>query len=429
MFTTVFTAVFTAVLMCVSIASANPFFVGRFDGLLGGPLDTRPFALYWNPANLDTKGTHIDLHIGLISRQASYDRVLPEDTPDIIKEINGGLGTTSSLGMLPSLAAQWGGVVNGIRVGAGGGVYIARAGTSNWDRHPEAPAEYPGAYDGPQRWSVLSTSMVLIDYALGTSVGWGPISLGVALNYVQATLSTSKASNVDNSDDVVDSDGALKEGRIFLDDATGDDLHLTAGGRLELSDFTFGLSWRQAVNYQLEGKSYILFGSIETDAQAGVDLQVAHSFLGSVGWRANNMLTLRVEVEQQGWSIMDQQTIINLEGGEKLKTLQRNFKDTMAYRLRSDLMLSKRFTLHLGLSFEEGATPKDFHESGLAENDQIEGGIGVTWSFSPHLNVHSTFFWQQFFDQEVTQSIQAPSTNGKYTDRRQYLTFNLQWTL
>ena len=31
---------------------ANPFFVGRFNGLLGGPLDQSSFALYWNPAGI-----------------------------------------------------------------------------------------------------------------------------------------------------------------------------------------------------------------------------------------------------------------------------------------------------------------------------------------------------------------------------------------
>jgi hypothetical protein len=420
-------------LLCVGIepkpASSNPFFVGRFDGLIGGPLDTRPFALYWNPANLDTEGLHVDLHLGLIGRQASYLRALPADTPEELVEANGGMGTTSSGGVLPSLAVQWGRASkSGLRYGLGGGVYIARAGTADWDRHPDAPTAYPGAYDGPQRWSALSTYMLVLNYSLGTSIGYGPLSIGAALSYAQARLSTTKASNADQTDDLVNGDGDLKEGRVFLDDAQGDGLHLTLGARVDWAPISIGISWRQEVVYQLEGETTILFADAETNANAGVELQVAGNWLGSVGWTVNKALRLRFEVERQLWSLMDQQIITNLEGDDTLLILERHFKDTMAYRTRADWSVAEALTIHFGGSFEEGATPDEYHEPGLSEYDHVQGGVGVTWALSSSLSLHSSLIWQHFFDRVVTTSAQKPSTNGTYKDDRQYLATNLMWT-
>ncbi len=412
-------------------ASASPFFVGRFDGLIGGPLSARPFALYWNPAGLTARGLALDAHLGLIARQGTYDRTVPADTPPEVAAVNAGLGTTSSQGALPSLAGRWGGRAGDVRFGLGAGAYIARAGTSNWDRNPSAPAAYPGAYDGPQRWGALSTSMLLLNYSLGGAVGWGPLDVGVSLSYVSASLSTAKASNADKSDDLLDSQGNIKEGRIFLKDATGGGLHLGAGARLSLKRYKLpvqlGVAWRQGVSYDLEGQSFVLFGDTESTARARVNLPVASSLLGSVGVRVAKPLTLRLEYERQGWSVLDVQRIINVDNGEELLPLERYFRDTNAYRARLDVRVAKGLKLHAGFAYEEGATPAQYHEPGLAENDQVEGGVGVTWRFTPSLELHSSFMWQHFFKQTVTDSAQKPALNGVYTDDRQYLTFDLTW--
>ena len=236
------TRLFALILIYTSISlmtsyevKANPFFVGRFNGLLGGPLDQSAFSLYWNPANLYTETSKINLHIGVISRQASYDRLLPSDTMPDQAKANGGLATTSALGAIPSFAFHSGLKLNDdFRLGYGAGIYIARAGTANWDRDPEASSEYPGAYDGSQRWSALSTFMLLVNYAGGVSLEYDRFSIGAALSYVDTTLSTTKAANADKSDELTNPDGELKEGRIFLDSAQGSDLNATFGFSLDL---------------------------------------------------------------------------------------------------------------------------------------------------------------------------------------------------
>lgn len=407
---------------------ANPFFVGRFDGLTGGPLHQGAFALYWNPANLYSDHTEFDLFTGIIARQARYDRELPEDTPEDVAAANGGEATTSAFGAVPSLAFRTGVLVDDLRIGVGGGVYIARAGTADWDRHRDADVQYPGAYDGPQRWSALSTFMLVVNYAAGLSVGMGPLSLGAALSYSDGRLSTTKAANDDQSDDLVNQDGFLREGRIFLDDARGDVLSSTFGAYFEMAGFELGYSWRLPVIYEMEGTAHILYETAETTVTAQVELQVAESHHISAGYKLGH-LRLRAEYEFQGWSLMDEQDIKNADNGRSLIKLQRRFSDTHAYRLRADYLLTHSLTLHAGISYEDGVSPEEYHEPGLSEHDQLEGGLGATFSFNESLSLHSTFFLQHFFDREVTRSAQSPSTNGNYTDNRQYLTLNLKWRI
>ncbi len=413
-----------------SVTEANPFFVGRFNGLLGGPLDRSAYSLYWNPANLYTDGAKIDLHLGIISRQASYDRAVSEGLSAEEEKVNAGESTTSALGMIPSLAFHSGMILDkDLRLGFGAGIYIARAGTADWDRDPEASSAYPGAYDGPQRWSAMSTFMLLVNYAAGMSLEYGPLAVGAALSYVDTTLSTIKAANADKSDELTDPDGELKEGRVFLDDAVGTEMSSTIGARLDLDQLEIGYAWRLPVTYQLRGKAYVLYSNApETTANAQVQLQVAESHLLSVGYTENEM-RFRIEYERQLWSIMDNQEIINIDNQQELLLLERNFRDTNAYRLRLDYSISERVQLNTGLSYEEGATPEEYHEPGLAEHDQLELGVGITLPLTDSLSLNSSFFYQYFFDRRVSNSRQSPSTDGDYTDQRQYMTFNLKWSL
>ncbi len=422
-----------------STVFANPFFIAKYNGLSGGPLDKSAFSLFWNPARLTHKGFKIDLYTAMISRQATYDRTPldPNADPSVI-DANSGIATTGSIGFVPSLALSKGFKLNSDwHIGIGAGAYIARAGASNWDRRTDAPAQYPGASDGTQRWNTISTNMLIMTYSAGLAVGYKRLSLGVALNYNDVSLSTVRAANPDKSENLVDISGNISEGRIYLKDAVGTALNLTVGLFAKLDqkgDFTMGLAYRRGNNYELKGKGLVTFGTAqETTVLARFPLQVADSIHWSMGIKITPKIRLRPEFEYMNWSVMNEQVATNLEvtladgSRPKLLELKRNFKDTFAYRLRSDFFFAKGLIFHAGIAYETGATPANTHEPGLAENDQIEGAIGASFAFNQNFSISSSFFYQYYFKQTVTQSIQKPHANGTYTDHRQYLTLNLQY--
>jgi long-chain fatty acid transport protein len=419
-------------------AVANPFYVGRYRGLQGGPLDDSGWSVYWNPAQIGAQpGGRFALSLQSIQRHATYDK--PANLNNIPADeaaANAGFNETNAFGIVPAMAGGWSWHTGDLDIGLGGTLFVARAGSSHWEKKPGAPAEFPGAYDGPQRWSTVNTSMVIVSTGVGLGIAHRPTGLSVGvtpvLNLVR--LSTARARNLDSSETLFQPDGRLKEGRILFEDGEASALTWIAGLRWDASDmFSAAATIHTGTTYDLTGTAYIQAGDEpEQSAAARFPLQVAHTVRGSVAIKLVPWLVLRPEFEWSNWSVMDRQPATNDNPddpgyGDELIPIERQFKDTLAARLRLDLPLIDNTTFHLGGGWEQGATPTRTFEPGLAESDSIEAGAGVSavlpWGVS--LAVH--YILQQFDDVTVTDSVQKPTTNGTYTDRRHYVTVDLEF--
>lgn len=416
----------------LSSALANPFYIGRYRGLLGGPLDKSGFAIYWNPANMAAPGSRIALSLQGINRIASYDRTVnPEHTEDE-QAANSGKNTTGAFAVVPALAGSYGFTIGDFDLAVGAAAYVARAGSTNWTRNPGADSRFPGAYDGPQRWSIISTKMIIATGGIGFAAHHKPTRLwfGITPQFNRVTLSTLKARNLDGTDSLLRADGHILEGRVLLKDASATGVTILAGMRWDATDaVSIGISWQQGKNYQLSGKTLLTFSkSEEIRSEANFPMQVAGTLRASVGVQVTERLTLRPEFEWSDWSRMDRQVAIN-DAGDELIAIERNFKDTWTGRLRADFSATKSIDLHGGFGFETGATPVETHEPGLAENHSWELGIGASFALSDRLALSTSFIWHQYLDQTVKNSIQTPTSNGKYTDARQYLSIDLEVAL
>lgn len=416
-------------------ALANPFSSARYRGLMGTSVDVSGWATYWNPAALpQLDEVRISIHAGGVMRQADYDRYVEENgETEETAPFNAGVGMTRARGVVPSISGGAGfNVSEDFNIGVGAAFYIARAGLSNWTRTPGADVEHPGALDGPARWGTISTEMVILSPALafglqhkptGLSIGGGPV-------YNIVSLDLTKARNLDKTTTLRDDNGRLVEGRILLEDGKAQTLTWVVGARWDVDEeLAFAFTWHQGANHQVEGDSYIQFGTAEeTSTRAGFPLQVADHFRLGAQMRTTDWLTMRTEVEYANWSRMDRQDAINIADPERpvLMEIERDFENTLAGRVRGDFLISERVQLHLGFEFETGATPTKTHEPGLAESDNWQAGIGATIELTKHLDLTTHFIWHQYADVEVLDSIQEPTMNGYYTDQRQYLTVDLE---
>ncbi len=429
-----------AALACLTAppALANPFYVGRYRGLAGGPVDDSGWNVYWNPAGIASPGARIALSLQAITRRGTYDK--PADLNGIPPEeaaANAGFNETGALGVVPSMAGSWGWALGAFDLGVGGTVFVARAGTSSWEKKPDRPAEFPGAYDGPQRWATINTAMAIISAGAGLGLKHRPTGLAIGLTPVVnfASLSTIRARNLDTSETLFQPDGSLKEGRILLDDATATALTWIAGLRWDAADwFSLGVTLHTGTTYDLRGRAYIQAGDDPEQAvDAAVPLQVAHTLRGGLAIAPVEWLVLRPEFEFSNWSIADRQTAVNNSPddpgfGDELIPIERQFDDTLAARLKVDIHgLIWNTVVHLGGGYETGATPTRTHEPGLAESDNFELGLGASIALPYDVGLSISYIFQQFDDVTVTDSIQKPTTNGTYTDRRQYLTVDLEF--
>ena len=119
-----------------TVASANPFFIGRFGGVTAGPLNDGAFATYWNPAGLASDGARLQMHLLAVNRHATFDRIAEgNEVPPHLVGVNSGENITGALGVVPSLAFKYGFSKGELDLGLGTMVFIDRAGRTNWRKN------------------------------------------------------------------------------------------------------------------------------------------------------------------------------------------------------------------------------------------------------------------------------------------------------
>ena len=151
-----------------------------------------------------------------------------------------------------------------------------------------------------------------------------------------------------------------------------------------------------------------------------------HTLRLESAFRLTESLTLRPQYAWMQWSIFERQQAINADNGEVVLSQERFFNDVQAFKLAVDWLATKAVTLHFSAQFETNATPIRTFEPGLAESENWEFGLGLSLPLSESLALGASFTWQQFADVEVSNSVQKPTMNGAYTDRRQYVTIDLE---
>ena len=417
-----------------TLSSANPFHIGRFGGIAGNGASHRsPFSTYWNPAGLVDVGFTLQLHGMLVGRQASYDRDANlNDVPEDLALVNAGLAETTALGVSPAIAFQSGHDLGEWTLGLGIAAFVDRAGRTNWKKNFSVSPMYPGAIDGAQRWAVINTELTLYNLAIGLGVEHvaSGLALGITWFGTRASLSTIRARTVGATDDVL-IEGHLAEGRALFRDGTAQGYTLVIGSQWQINDaIRVGIAWQSPVTYTIEGDSLIQFGEAEeTREPAETNLEVPQGIRTEVSINVSPFVTLRPAFVWNQWSTVESQIATGSRTGEILFRTPRNFEDTIEARVGADLELTEAQSLNILVGFETGATPKETHEPGLAESNNMRYGVGLTSQWNATLSTHLAFVWQQFADVTVTDSLQKPSTNGRYTDQRQFLTLDMEVAL
>ncbi len=417
-------------LAATQTAAAAPLHVAHMDGLHGDPVDTGAFALYWNPAALAEPGMLLGANAFLALRTATYNRdaalnnVAPEEA-----SANAGQASIHTAGLIPALAFRHGieGVGGVVDVGYGVGFYIPFAGVANWERHPEAPNEYPGAYDGPQRWATIQSRFLVEAVSAGVAVAHRPtgLSLGVAPVLYFASLSTVRARDVDRTDDLLDADGHLKEGRIFFE-ASDIAVGVDVGLRWDWSKHGgVAVTWNEVPEFMLDGKSQVAYGTARPFTLPATLPFPLPDFVRVGGHFDLGGYTLRPTVEWSQWSIMKRQVAHAKSGGTKLLEIERRFDDVIGARLRCDSPTWAGFQVTLGAGYDTAPTPTKTHEPGLAEAQGLTAELGVDYTLAGGTRFALGAQGQHFLDRNVKDSIQKPTTNGRYTDNRLFLTFDV----
>jgi long-subunit fatty acid transport protein len=305
---------------------------------------------------------------------------------------------------------------------------VENGGSANWDKNLRAPPGAPGAVDGPQRWASISAQLLLVNLAVGIGARHRPsgLSIGFTPMLVVGNFATVRARNIDQSEDIVDSNGNPKEGRAYFD-GRGVGFSAIVGVRWDRHRWAVGATYERGPRVALAGDLRVAFGSLASSTErAQLTLPIADLIRVSAALPATRWLTIRPTFEWALWSAVKEHVFRSATDGTALFTIPRDFHDMFAARVRAEAQVSPRWRVLLGVGGERGPTPSTTMDPGFGENSNVEVGAGAIVAVSHHVDLSATFAYQYFLPFVVKDSVQQPTTNGTYLDMREIFIVDLE---
>jgi long-chain fatty acid transport protein len=391
-------------------ARATGIMVARFGGEHGTPMTDDPTALYYNPAGIAwAVGTHLYVEGLFAYRSYSFDRNplgidhpnATPGTPDATAiSANSGKASLSNIVSSPFLGVTSDLGVNNLGVGAA--VYVPFGGNAQWSKNDAftSSTQYPGAQDGAQRWWDIEGEIRSIYFTVGGAyrLPSANLSLGVGANIVLHNTKDLRASNADGTDNLVNADGSIAEGRALID---------TSGVTFALG---VGLAWRPTPAWTL-GFSYQSQPGFGTMSEEGtlekklgqtaitnqdIDHQYALPDVFRLGasFRPSPAMELRLWGSLERWSLFKQECLLDKSdpkrncaltdrgavapgGSGIINVIPRYWQDGFAVRASGSYWIKPSIELMLGVGYDSNAVPDQTLELSLPDEAKVNVTAGA----------------------------------------------------
>lgn len=402
---------FAGTLLVPATLHAGGFMVARFGGEHGNPTASNVTSIYYNPAGLaGIKGTDIYVENLLAVRSLTYDRnpaAIDRQSPssDYIAA-DSGRGELANVIPSPFL-----GVASNFGIedlGVGLAFFTPFGGHANFDKNDafKTNTQYPGAYDGAQRWQDIEGQIrsSYISLAGGYRLPFG-LSVGLSASAVVSTINDVRAYNPDGSDDLTISstDGTVKEGRGWVD-VSNVTLALGVGviySPPDLPELKIGLSYQSQPGFgknTLKGSVHIKLGAapISVFPDGGVEQSLPDVIHLGVSYKVMKDLELNLWGKFERWSVLKSQCIFdrsdsaqqcNIDdrgqtapGTQVISNIPRNWNNSFAIHLSSFYQATPDLELGGGISFTSKAVPNETLEVGLPDFNDLAFNIAGTYA-------------------------------------------------
>lgn len=424
---------FLVVIAAAGSARAGGFATGRYAGEHGHVATDHPTAIYFNPAGL-ALGTGWRIYAeGLLAwRTVDYDRpdsaisnLVDEGetgTPSDAAGVNAGKASLSDI-----IAAPFLGVATDLGVpnlGIGLAFYAPFGGQSKWDEN-EAFAgdmQYPGAQDGVQRWHVIEGEIRSLFLTLAGAYRLeGPrLSFGLGVSVVRSNVHTVRARTVSGTDDVVAGNGAVLEGRSYVDVAATD-LAASAGITWEaMPNLWIGASYQSKVGFgfsTMDGTLVNKFGSDDVEENDILFEQDLPDIIRlGARFKASPELELRLSGDYQRWSVFEHQCLMNDDPDSNctltndgaatdetvgiIQNIPREWNDTFGVRGGASYWILPELEINWGVNFDSSAVPDRTIDASLLDSNKLIAIAGVEWATIPDqlllsLTVNNVFYFKR----------------------------------
>jgi long-chain fatty acid transport protein len=443
-------------------AHSGGFSTARFGGEHGHAAADHPTTIYYNPAGIALgKGTRVYVEGTFAYRTVDYDRdegAIDNPgtaTPDEAIDANAGSAHLSNFLVSPFVGVVTDAGVKGL--GLGLALYAPFGGQADWDKSSVYGADdtqYPGAYDGTQRWAAISGHQRTIYVTMGGA--WASpkksVAFGAGMNLVLSDLALVRARNATGTDDLVNPNGTVAEGRSLLE---GDDVTFSLGLGAMWSPspkIRFGVGYQSMPGFgdmTLEGTLTNKFGSNPETATEVVLLQRMPDVLRvAAELGTSKELVVRLSADWQRWSKYANQCLIPAEetnqtctfnesggidagaGGSEqvIVNLPRNWKDTMSFKGGVGYHPTEKIEVSGSITYDTNAVPDETMDPSLFDMNKIILQLGGDLALSQTLYLSATLGQVVYFSRTTEPRAEdpvAPSRNpdmaGKYSQSVTYL--------
>jgi long-chain fatty acid transport protein len=446
--------------LVASPAHATGFLSDQFGSDHGNPAMGNAYSVYFNPAAMGgVKGSDITLDGFVVARSLSFNRSAsalspgcgaPSATCTTASDPTYIAANTGQATLFNVLAAPYLGFVTDFggsswRLGVAG--YVPFGGQVSWDKlsafqnYPGAP----GAYDGPQRWASISTSIASIygTAALAYRIEPAHLSIGLSASVIRSSVQDTRAHNFNGSDDVIEN-GKVVEGRSYLD-VSGVQVGAALGLYWEPSRTVHvGASYTSQPNFGTMrlGGTFQYYTPGSTVSPTNVDLLQAYPDVIRAGatWRLAPDAELRLDGSFQRWSAFNQQCIVpsgqacaltgsgGLPGGipatqQVIQNIPRNFQDSVKLRFGGAYWVVPSAELFGSFSFETSPVPTAYEDPLIFDSTRLAGTLGIRYGFTKHIYAMAAYTYTYLLPVTVTDSAfntfdkptKSPSENGNYS--------------
>jgi hypothetical protein len=398
----------TMVAAITSHARAGGFGSAQFGGVHGTAASDSLSSIFYNPAGLalDT-GTRAYVELMAAYRTLSYARDArdiddPNATPDAI-EANSGAAKAANVIAAPFAAIATDLGVQGLAVAAG--VYVPFGGQAQWDQVQKWAGNqmFPGAVDGPQRWSITTGSQKSIFYTAAAAYRTSDnrLAFGLGVNVIQSSLSLTRARNADGTDNLDAADGSVSEGRSYLDVSSIDE-SVGFGVIAQVDEHTkIGISYQSQPlggEQHLDGTLTNKFGSTGAASQpAELRQRLPDSVRTALEWQGSST-AFRALVEWTHWSVFQDQCIVDhttpstcqfnsdgswdpsAGGSAPLLDIQRNWHDSYGFGGGGSWWPSSSLELSANLRLDTNAVPDSTLEPALMDANKVIGMLAARYT-------------------------------------------------
>ena len=185
--------------------------------------------------------------------------------------------------------------------------------------------------------------------------------------------------------------------------------------------FKLGLSYQSELEFDLDGdqtwqlltrqqdqRAIAAFNNTFAEGSVSSMLTMPERITIGMVTRVTVRTRLELNVSHEGWSSVERMVF---QTGDDASTLERNWDDTLSFRIGADFQQRKALLWRIGLASTSGVGPQNTLEPGFPDYDRFSYAFGISYTFQKKYVLEASWLYMQNRDRRVEDKELIVSAN------------------